>query len=147
MEKKNLLHSERSNVKNRTYYFDLREGESGEHFLVISQTKADEEGVTGRVKMVLFEEDLNAFSQCLMRSLFFFQQKGQPLADRAYIAEVRKEHPNAFRRWTKEEEELLKDLYQQGHSVKELMVHFKRNEGGIIKRLELLGIAVEAPAA
>lgn len=149
MEKKNLLHTEQVQSKNRTYYFDLKVAENGRQFLAINQTKSNEEGVTERAKMVLFEEDLTRFSQALLQSLLYFEAEKGPRIDDAYIQNVRKEHPNAFQRWSKEDEELLKELYQQGHQVEELMTHFKRNERGIITRLEMMGVALHSstPAA
>ena len=147
MEKKNLLHTEQVSVKNRTYYLDLQETEKGNNYLVINQTKSDEEGVTERVKMILFEEDLWRFSQALIKTLFYFKKENTRVVNGAYIAKVRETYPNAFQRWTKEDEELLKDLYQQGHKVEELMVHFKRNEQGIRTRLQRLGLITDAEAA
>ncbi len=147
MEKKNVLHTEKVISKNKTYFLDLKEAENGNNFLVINQTKAVEEGATERVKLVLFEEDLERFSQALMKIIFHFNKKNENGVNKAYLMEVRKEFPNAFQRWTKEDEELLRELYQQGHQVPELMTHFKRNRRGIESRLEKLGLELFSSSA
>lgn len=147
MEKKNVLHTEKVSSKNKTYYLDLKEAENGNNFLVINQTKSTDEGPVERVKMILFEEDIERFSHALVKIMFRFQKKNINGVNGEYVNKVRKEFPNAFQRWTKKEEETLKDLFQQGHQVDELMVHFKRNQRGIESRLEKLGLQETAQSA
>ena len=146
MEKKNVLHTEQVRIKNRRYYLDLKVAENGTPFLVINQTESDVDGVRARAKIVVFEEDIEGFSEALIRTLIHFPKKNTEKIDDEYIAKVREEHPNAFQRWSKEDEQMLKDLYQEGHQVEELMVHFKRNEKGIISRLTMMGIVVNTVA-
>ena len=147
MEKKNVLHTERVSSKNKTYFLDLKEAENGNNFLVINQSKPTEEGSYERVKMILFEEDLERFSQALVKIMFYFKKQNTKAKREAYKEEVRKEYPNAYEPWTEEDEALLGELFQQGHQVEELMVHFKRNRGGIERRLEKLGMPSQAAAA
>lgn len=49
-------------------------------------------------------------------------------------------HPQAYAKWTFEEEERLKRLYQEGKGVKEIAFLMNRNEGGIRSRLRKLGL-------
>ncbi len=147
MEKKNVLHTEKVISKNKTYFLDLKEAENGNNFLVINQTKTGEDGVTERVKLILFEEDLERFSQAMMKIIFHFQKKNEGGVNKEYLAEVRKKYPNAFQRWSKEDEALLRELYQQGHQVPELMTHFQRNQRGIESRLEKLGLELFSSSA
>lgn len=56
------------------------------------------------------------------------------------LEEKRKTHPNVGKPWTKEDDQHLAILYQNGESVAELMVLFQRNRGGIISRLRKLGL-------
>ena len=118
MEKKNLIHTEQVTVRNRNYYLDLKIAENGRYFLAINRTRANEEGVVERAKMILFEEDLFGFSQALMRAMVHFPKSPKEPLDQDYVAKVRQVHPNAFQRWDKQEEELLKELSQQGHYPK-----------------------------
>jgi hypothetical protein len=56
------------------------------------------------------------------------------------FAEIREKHPNAFRPWSKEQDEELKKLFTKGLKVSELMKSFGRKRGGITARLEKLGL-------
>lgn len=58
------------------------------------------------------------------------------------VAEKRKTYPNAYQRWTNEEEEALKVAYGQGFNMKELVGKFGRNENAIQSRLEKLGLNI-----
>jgi F-box protein, helicase, 18 len=56
-----------------------------------------------------------------------------------YYEEKRKVNKNAYKPWTKDAEEELKIMFYNQAPVKDLAVHFGRNEGGIISRLRKLG--------
>ena len=47
---------------------------------------------------------------------------------------------NAGKPWNTEDDELLRDLFNSGQSIKELAPVFKRTEGSICSRLERLGL-------
>ena len=49
-------------------------------------------------------------------------------------------HPQAYAKWTVEEEERLKRFYQEGKGIKEIAFLMNRNEGGIRSRLRKLGL-------
>ncbi|MFC9330783.1 helix-turn-helix domain-containing protein [Kitasatospora sp. NPDC057015] len=69
----------------------------------------------------------------------------QPEAEKAYtVEEKRREHSNAYKRWTVEEEEDLLDRCAQGVSLRELAEEFGRNEGAIASRL--LKLDAQGPA-
>lgn len=51
---------------------------------------------------------------------------------------IRAEHSNAYRGWTKEEDEKLKRLRTEGESITELAKTFKRQNGAISSRLKKL---------
>lgn len=51
------------------------------------------------------------------------------------IEEKRKEHKNAYKKWSQEEEERLLMLYQEGKSIDELTRIFERNRGAICSRI------------
>jgi ATP-dependent DNA helicase PIF1 len=53
---------------------------------------------------------------------------------------IREKNPNAYRRWAKEEDELLKQKFEEGATVKALMAEFGRQKGGINARLIKLGL-------
>ena len=54
------------------------------------------------------------------------------------MEETRKQYPNAYRPWSKADDEKLLALHQRGKSVEELMSIFNRNKGGILSRIKKL---------
>ena len=56
------------------------------------------------------------------------------------FAEIRAKYPNAYRPWSKEQDEELKNLFNSGSKIADLMKSFGRKRGGIIARLEKLGL-------
>ena len=153
MKKQNVLHTERVNSNGKVYFLDLKEAENGNNYLVINQTKMMDDDKSERIKMILFENEIEQFATAFSRIIFKFNpsekrnEKQNGKFDEKYIEEVRKEHPNAYQPWTKEDEELLVALFNDGKTVIELSKSFQRNEGGIKARLEKLGLAIKEIAA
>ena len=54
------------------------------------------------------------------------------------LAEIRKKFPNAYRSWTKEEDEKLRELFTKKIPIKDLAKEFGRKRGAISARLEKL---------
>ena len=48
--------------------------------------------------------------------------------------------PNAYSPWSEEDDQRLRQLFQEGKSVNELMTIFQRNRGSITSRLRKLGL-------
>ncbi|MFD5064739.1 hypothetical protein [Streptomyces sp. NPDC058394] len=64
-----------------------------------------------------------------------------PPASPAYsVDEVRKQHGNAYQRWSKEDEQLLLELHAAGHGVDALAQRFERQPSAIRSRLAKLGV-------
>lgn len=57
-----------------------------------------------------------------------------------YMERQKALYTNAYKPWSKDEDELLTKLYLEGLPVKELMTLFQRNRGGITSRLRKLGL-------
>ena len=66
-------------------------------------------------------------------------EKEEDAAERP-IDKLRKESPQAFRRWTDEEEKKLKNLFKRDVGIPELAKLLGRKQGGIRARLEKLGL-------
>lgn len=62
------------------------------------------------------------------------------------VEEKRKEYQKAYAKWTKGEDERLKELYIQGKTINELSSVFERSEGAINTRLVKLGLISESQA-
>lgn len=56
----------------------------------------------------------------------------------SYMERQKQLHANAYAPWTKEDDERLTALYEEGKTVKELMEIFQRNRGAIRSRLKKL---------
>ncbi len=157
MKKQNVLHTERVQSNGKVYYLDLKEAENGNNYLVINQTKMMDDDKSERIKMILFENEIEQFATAFSRIIFKFNPSEKLIEnqnnkqfgkyDEKYIEDMRKEHPNAFFPWTKEDEELLTALFNDGKTVNELSKSFQRNEGGIVARLAKLGLEVKEAAA
>lgn len=56
------------------------------------------------------------------------------------IYAARQEHPNAYNVWTAEDDEELKQMWEEGKSVQEIANYFGRKNSSIITRLRKLGL-------
>ena len=56
------------------------------------------------------------------------------------IYAARQEHPNAYNVWTSEDDEELKQMWEEGRSVQEIADYFCRKNSSIISRLRKLGL-------
>ncbi len=64
----------------------------------------------------------------------------EPIRPAYTLEKKRQEHPRAYEKWSLEEDERLKKLYAQGHSIAELAKHLERNDGAIRSRLRKMGL-------
>ncbi len=58
---------------------------------------------------------------------------------------IREKHPNAFRPWSKEQDEELKEFFSNGVAIENLSETFGRKAGAIRMRLVKLGVLEEEP--
>ncbi len=68
----------------------------------------------------------------------FIDLKKKTKEKRLSIEKKRKVFLNAYKKWTQDEDYQLIALYQQGFSIFNLMIEFKRNEGAIKSRIKKL---------
>ena len=88
--------------------------------------------VSGKLSIIRFLHPSRSFDI----SQFLFAKVNK---DKAYTMEdKRNSHANAYKPWTKDNDELLKDYYNEGKSIRELSSLFKRNEGAILSRIKKL---------
>lgn len=74
------------------------------------------------------------------------KKKGKSESDTGDSAldKIRKKNPNAYRKWSEEDDQILKLKFEQGTTIKILMKEFGRQKGGITARLVKLGL-IEDP--
>lgn len=65
-------------------------------------------------------------------------QTENPFVER--VNRARAKHPNAFKKWSTQEEEKIKDLHGQGYSLSYIAAAIERTCGSVKSRLEKLGI-------
>ena len=58
----------------------------------------------------------------------------------SYMEEQKQQHPNAYAKWSKEDEGQLVKYYLEGKSIDEIAALMQRNIGGISARLRLMGM-------
>lgn len=63
-----------------------------------------------------------------------------PVSRGSFIAAVRKEYPRAYEPWKPEEDESLRELFEQGCVVTEIAYRLQRRDGAIEARLRKLGL-------
>jgi uncharacterized Zn finger protein (UPF0148 family) len=56
------------------------------------------------------------------------------------MEQIKKESPNAYNKWTKQEEEQLTKLYSEGKKIQEIAIQLQRQQGGIRARLQKTGL-------
>ena len=62
---------------------------------------------------------------------------GEPLFS---VYAARQEHPNAYNVWTSEDDEELRQMWEEGKSVHEIAEYFGRKQSSIVSRMKKLGI-------
>ena len=56
----------------------------------------------------------------------------------SYMDQQKQLHPNAYAKWSQEDDALLLEMHKRGSSIKEMIIRFERNEGAIQSRLKKL---------
>ncbi len=84
-------------------------------------------------------EEVGRHRQVRIRSLELLDHRSMTRKIKA----ARRNHPNAFRVWSAEEEQTLADLYRNGAGKDELVEALGRQPGGIATRLRSLGLLKE----
>ena len=131
------LFSEKVTAGKRTYFFDVKKSREGSKYLKISESRLKKSQEYEHLRLMIFEEHIPAFLEALNKAL---AAMGFDVGATTYVKELRKSLPNAYRPWSKDDDERLDQFYCQKKSVEELAKIFKRNVGAIesrIRKLEL----------
>lgn len=137
VEKSKESFSDRISVGKRVYFIDVKESRDGTKYLVISESKLVG-GKWEHNRIMIFEEHIPPFIKTLNRAL---KVMGRSKETKAYsVEEVRRAYPRAYTKWTREEEDALRDKYLNGNTIKELASIFQRKPSAIRSRLRKLGL-------
>lgn len=118
----------------RTYFFNIKKTKKGASYLNINISQKDEEGKYKNKGITIFENEMKEFSMALMRSVINFNKTGKE----AHIEEVQKTFPNAFKPWTKEDEETLEIHFADEKDLNELSDILGRKTTAIQARIQKL---------
>jgi hypothetical protein len=138
----NVICSEKITKGKRTYFFDIKQCETGDLYLKILESKKTDTGFE-RNNILIFHEDLKDFALAFNKILFTFLEKSSSIQIEEKKSNSTKNVglENKMMPWTKEDDDALEKLYCEKKSVKEIASLFKRSDGAInsrIKKLELI---------
>lgn len=136
-EEKKELFSKKISAGSRTYFFDIKESKESIKYLVISESKklAGEDYEHNRV--MIFQEHIPVFAEGLKKALKFILQGSKA---KAYgIDKIRQKYPKAYIKWTKDEDNALRNEYIRSKTIDELANIFQRKSGAIRSRIKKLG--------
>lgn len=140
------IYSTRLRAGRKTYFVDVQVSDDGEPYLKLSEST--QTGGRFEHSRILVDKDhaedlLEAMADAVRRLMAHTFKKKAPagVGDKAYsVEDIRQKHPQAYARWTEEDDARLEQLYCEGKKNKELAVIFGRDPGAIasrIKKLEL----------
>ena len=121
----------------RTYFFDIKQSKENSLYLVISESKP----VSGEFqhhRVMIFEEDFEAFIEGVDKTIDFIRKNQKQKSFN--LEKIRQQYPKAYTKWSSEDDELLRNKYDEGISIAELSQFFQRQPSAIRSRLEKLGI-------
>ncbi len=149
------IYSTRLRAGRKTYFLDVKEGDDGEAYLKLTESrKAGDAFEQSRivVNKQHAEDLLESMADAVRRLMAHaFRKKAQakegvdksaPAEKKYSVEEKRKKDANAYARWTDEDDARLEQLWCEGKKNKELAVIFRRDPGAIasrIKKLDLRG--------
>lgn len=131
--KRDPLSSESVSAGHRTYFFDIYEAESGAKYLRITESKSVGESSFERRDIVVWLEHMPVFFQGLVKSI-------TAQGNRKKLAQVRREYPRAYEKWSDTEDEDVKRLFSEGKTVSDIAQRLQRQRGAITSRLDKLGL-------
>jgi hypothetical protein len=152
------LFTEKVTAGSRTYFFDVKESAEGTKYLVISESRQKAPQRTHN-RLMIFQEHLKAFDEVYEKAMRFLgvRRRRWRLAlrlpgrkavgflrarSKAYsVNEKRQEHPNAYKKWTSEDDQRLREEFAKGSSISELAELLQRQESAIQSRLKRLGMS------
>lgn len=112
------------------------------HPEILEQDRRFRDAALGAEKAVGSED---AESVAKLHAEFIEAAGGHPPKEKkpSRLDEIRKSHPKAGRKWTTEEEDILKRMFENENSMKEITEAMGRRRGGIHARLVKIGLIEE----
>jgi hypothetical protein len=122
-------------ANSRTYRFRVKTNGAGREYLLITEFSTDGSS-TETHRIAIFEPHIIAFHTTYLRAAKRLEPKL-----RAYdVAKIREDYPNAFTKWTPQEDQQLIASFNKRMQIIDLAKLFGRQPGGIRARLKTLGL-------
>lgn len=152
------IYSTRLRAGRKTYFVDVKEGDDGEAYLKLTESRKT--GETFEQSRIVVdkahaEDLLEAMADAVRRIMAHaFRKKAaakeaedkSTLPEKKYsVEEKRKRDANAYARWAEEDDARLEQLYCEGRKNKELAVIFGRDPGAISSRIKKLELKEKYP--
>jgi hypothetical protein len=138
-EERKELFSQKVAAGSRTYFIDVKESKEGTRYLVISESRRSGEGHEHE-RVMIFEENFPFFANALDAAFEFLGVHTKNFQKPARFEEIRKQFLRAYEKWTAEEDERLRGLFNQGKDTKAIAEDLQRQPGAISSRLAKLGL-------
>ena len=141
MEKKTIIWTDSFESSAGEISFSI-EQKGLKRYLVIRQRKAEIEDDPESRFIIIKPDELDGFMKLLSNSI----NKDVEIAAQQsnlsteYLKKMKEKYgQNFYERWSKDEEDLVSSLYEQGVPISEISKQIKRSDGGVIARLKKLG--------
>lgn len=149
MEKPEVLYLTNMVAGRKIYTFEIKQSPYGNSHLLIT-----EESDSEKVILIISEEYLPVFTAMLHAATVFLTEYNNigsiihktnfnknSSEQKAYtLEEKRKEHAMAYAKWTQDDDDKLRKLFENGKTIEELSRVFQRNQGAIRSSLNKLGL-------
>ncbi len=130
----NTVHAEKLPAGSRTYFFDVKASNDDKLYLCITETRSS--AGFERHRVMIFQEHMAAFHEAYLRAAECIN-----VTTKSYSVEtLRQEHPQAYKKWTPDEDEELTKKYNDGLKINELAAILERKPSAIRSRLGKLGL-------
>ena len=104
----------------------LKESVNGSKYLKITESRRDPEGEFEHSRVMVYEEHADQFLRSVRRAVHFVTEGGK--ADTS-LERIRRQYPNAYARWSDEDDRLLGATFRQGKAIAELAAQLACNWG------------------
>lgn len=133
-EEKREIFTEKVAAGSRTYFFDVKESRDGTKYLVVSESRQIH-AKRRHNRVMIFQEHLQAFGESFRRAVEFLGRKIKKYS----LDEIRRKYPRAYERWTSDEDQRLRQKFNEGSPIADLAKIFQRRKSAIRSRLGKLG--------
>ncbi|HNS22930.1 MAG TPA: hypothetical protein PKH24_20695 [Sedimentisphaerales bacterium] len=145
-----LLFAETMKANGRQYDFEVRKTANGHCYLLVRESRQQQNNVVTSGTIIVPMDCLQGFRRAMRVALQFMKSGVRPSSPdtrrlkASDMTDVRRSFPQAYAKWTNEDDDRLKALFIDGWKVSDLAGKFQRKPSAILSRLRKLGV-IENP--